>query len=104
MKEIENLDEYGIFPNYAKPDCELYKDDENVVHKVIEIKKNKSKNKEEWAIIENKKIVLLLAGDKLTNKEKALLYTAKGLKAVVDAYKEGNKSFSKIKKVIHDAL
>ena len=105
MKEQEkDFNEWGNFPNYAKPDCELYKDEDDVVHSVIEVKRNKSKNNEEWTILENKKIVLVVPAKKLTNKEKNILYTVNGIKLLINLYKNGNTSFSKIKKGIHDNL
>lgn len=100
MKDVEKeiIDEYGNFHNYGKPDFELYKDEENIIHTVVEVKRNKTKNKEEWIILENKKQVLILKDKSLTNKEKNFLRTLDGIRFLIDYYKKGNNSVSAMKK------
>ena len=102
MNEEKELESYGIYQNYSKPDPDLYHDEDNVVNTLIQVKRNKSKNSEEWLVLKDKNVVLILPSKKFNNKEKIFLRTIDGVNFLINAYKKGNNSFTKIKGTLRD--
>ena len=84
---------------------ELFDDEDNVVHKIIRVRRKKTSSKGEyWEILENDKVVLELKGYRFSNKEKQFLRMPEGIKAIMKLYQEGNYSVSKIKKGIEPEI
>lgn len=82
-----------------KADNELFNEESsNIIHPVINVKRVKpSKNVENWQILVNGKIALLLKGTRFTVPEKDYLKTVDGMKFLISMYKNGKKSVVKIK-------
>ena len=91
--------------NLSKFEYDLYHDDDNKAEKVIRVRRMSLPNKgERWKIFEDNKVVLIIEGTKLTNKEKEFLRTVDGVNFLITQYKGGTKSFSAIKQEIKKAL
>lgn len=76
-----------------------------VISQVISVKRIKrSKNKENWQILLNGKLVLLLKGERFTNQEKEFLRTVEGVKFLLASYKKGLQSVVKIKQELKRLL
>jgi len=85
------------FPSLKQND-DLYDDDKDVIHSVLNIKRVElPHNGEDWEILENGKVVFVLKGVRLTKKEKSILRTADGINLLLKEYKAGNTSVNKIK-------
>lgn len=83
----------------SKYEYDLYHDEDNIVNKVIRVKKFGNSNKgEKWKIFEDQKVVLTLEGVKFTKKEKTYLYSVDGINFLINQYKNGFKSINAIKK------
>jgi hypothetical protein len=81
-----------------KADNELFNEEANKASTVTSAKRVKlPKNGEDWHILENGKIALLMKGTRFTNAEKEFLRTVEGMKFLVAEYKSGSKSVVKIK-------
>lgn len=81
-----------------KAENELYKENSNIQHKLIQVKRKETKkNGEEWFILEDKKIVLQIKGSRFSNEEKIFLRTVDGMKFLMSSYKEGLHSVVKMK-------
>lgn len=103
--EEYSLDENNPFNSSLRIDSELFKDDENVVHTVISVKRlcpSGRRRGENWDIIENGKPTLRLKGDRFTNKEREFLRTTSGVRFVIAGYKEGWRSINKFKQNIRN--
>jgi hypothetical protein len=86
-------------------DNELFHDEDNIPSIVLRAKRVKLPKKgENWQILENNKIVLLLKGTRFSKKEKTFLYSIEGMKFLVEQYKLGNKNVVKIKKAMKEVL
>lgn len=73
--------------------------------KVLNVKRVKlPKNGEDWEIIEDDEIVLVLKGTRFTNTEKTFLRTVEGMKFLMAQYKDGKKSVTKIKEEMKNVL
>ncbi len=82
---------------------ELFDDDDNIIHKLINVKFIRLPNSgEDWEILEDSIVVLTLKGTRLTKREKTILYTSEGLNIVIAEYKSGNKSVAGIKQKLRD--
>lgn len=81
-----------------KVDNELFNDADNVPQKVVNVKRvNLPRGGEDWEILENNKVSLVLKGTRFTNSEKKFLRTVEGMKFLISEYKSGTKSVVKIK-------
>lgn len=81
-----------------KADNELFNEEANKASKVTSAKRVRlPRNGEDWQILENNKVVLLLKGTRFTNPEKKFLRTIDGMKFLVAEYKAGSKSVVKLK-------
>jgi hypothetical protein len=98
-EENVSSDGAGLF----KLDSDLFKDESYIVHKMISVKRtNSAKYGENWDILEDKKVILRLKGDRFSNKEKEFLRTVDGVKFVVNGYKSGWNSINKFKQQIKE--
>lgn len=82
-----------------RADNELFnEEDSSVVHSIINVKRIKlPKNGEDWEILVNGKVVMLMKGTRFTNQEKDFLRSVEGMKFLIAEYKKGKKSVTKIK-------
>jgi hypothetical protein len=59
---------------------------------------------EKWKIFEDNKVMFVVEGTKLTNKEKEFLRTIDGVNFLITQYKQGIKSFNSLKNEIKKKL
>lgn len=91
--------------NLSKFEFDLYDEESNKPHKVVRVKRFSSSNKvEKWKIFEDNKIMFIIDGDKLGNKEKSFLRTVDGINFLLTQYKSGIKSFNSLKNEIKKCL
>lgn len=97
----ENNNKYSLH----KFEHDLHKEEDNIIEKVIRIKRFSAPNKgERWKIFEDNKIVMVIEGDKLSKNEKEFLYSIDGFQWLLLEYKKGIKSFNALKKSIKARL
>lgn len=97
----EEVKDQNIKYNLSKFEYDLYHEEDDVSEKVIRVKRfSLPNNGEKWKIFENNKVMFILEGSKLTNKEKDFLHTIDGVNFLISQYKEGIKSFNALKKEI----
>lgn len=87
-----------------KYDNEFYKDENNIEENNITVHRAKLKKSEDWEILENNKIVLILKGIRFSNKEKEYFRTVDGIKFIMNGYKNGWSSVVKFKNEIKKVL
>lgn len=91
--------------NLSKFDYDLYHEEDDVAEKVIRVKRVSMPNKgEKWKIFEDNKVMFIVEGTKLTNKEKDFLRTVDGVNFLIAQYKAGIKSFNSLKTEIKKKL
>lgn len=91
--------------NLSKFDYDLYKEEDDVAEKVIRVKRVSMPNKgEKWRVLEDNKVVFILEGSKLNNKEKEFLRSADGASWLLAQAKVGIKSFNALKTEIKKKL
>lgn len=84
--------------NLSKFEFDLYHEEDDKVEKVIRVKRVSMPNKgEKWKIFEDNKVMFVLEGTKLTNKEKEFLHTVEGINFLISRYKAGIKSFNSLR-------
>lgn len=82
----------------SKFDYDLFDEEQDVVEKVVRVKRVQLPNKgEKWRITENNKVMFTLEGAKISKKEKEYLRTADGFNFLISQYKEGIKSFNQLR-------
>lgn len=87
--------------NSLRFDNELYKQEEDVPHKMVSIKRVKlPKNGCDWEIYEDKRRVLILKGARFSKAEKEFLESLEGINFLLKGYKQGWKSAMQFKKEI----
>jgi hypothetical protein len=91
--------------NLSKFEFDLYHEEYDVSEKVIRVKRVSLPNKgEKWKIFEDNKVMFVVEGMKLTNKEKEFLRTPDGFNFLIAQYKLGIKSFNSLKSEIKKKL
>ena len=91
--------------NLSKFEYDLYHEEDDKAEKVIRVKRVSMPNKgEKWKIFEDNKVMFVVEGSKLNNKEKDFLRTVDGVNFLIAQYKEGIKSFNSLKKEIKKKL
>lgn len=91
--------------NLSKFEFDLYHEEDDKVEKVIRVKRVSMPNKgEKWKIFEDNKVMFVLEGTKLTNKEKEFLHTVDGVNFLIAQYKAGIKSFNSLKNELKKKL
>ena len=89
----------------SKFEYDLYHEEDDKAEKVIRVKRVSMPNKgEKWKIFEDNKVMFILEGAKLTNKEKDFLRTIDGVNFLITQYKAGIKSFNALKNEIKKKL
>lgn len=88
-----------------KADNDLFHDEKNIAAKVISAKRiRQPKNGEDWAILENNKVVLRMKGARFTVAERTFLRSAAGMTFLISEYKAGVKSVVKFKEKMKNLL
>jgi|SRR3990172_6419492 len=95
-----NIDSKYFSLNVLRIDHELFKDEDNIKQKLINVKRVNLRKGEDWEILEDGKVVLLLKGIRFTKPEKDFLRTLDGMKFLISGYKNGIKSVVKFKQEI----
>lgn len=91
--------------NLSKFEFDLYHEEDDVAEKVIRIKRVSLPNKgEKWKIFEDNKVMFVVEGAKLTNKEKDFLRSVDGMNFLIAQFKKGIKSFNALKTEIKKNL
>jgi len=91
--------------NLSKFEFDLYHEEYDTTEKVIRVKRVSLPNKgEKWKIFEDNKVMFVVEGMKLTNKEKEFLRTPEGFNFLIAQYKLGIKSFNSLKTEIKKKL
>jgi len=86
----ENNNKYTL----NRHDYDLHREENNTVEKVLRVKRFSLPNKEErWKVFEDNKVMYILEGNKLNNKEKDYLRTVEGFNFLLSQYKLGISSF-----------
>lgn len=90
--------------NSLRFDNELYKQEDDVPHKVVSVKRvNLPRDGEDWEIYENKCRVLVLKGVRFSKTEKDFLKSLYGINFLLKGYKQGWKSVAQFKREISKA-
>lgn len=87
-----------------KHDNEFYKEEDNIEQKSITVRRAKLRKGEDWEILENKKVVLILKGIRFSNKEKEYFRSVDGIKFIMDGFKNGWDSVLKFKNEVKKVL
>jgi len=105
MPATEEFKEQNSKYNLSKFEFDLFHEENDVVEKVIRVKRVSLPNKgEKWKIMENTKTVFVVEGSKLNKKEKEFLSTVDGVNFLIAQYKQGIKSFNALKNEIKKKL
>jgi hypothetical protein len=89
----------------SKFEYDLYHEEDDTSEKVIRVKRVSMPNKgEKWKIFEDNKVMFIVEGTKLNNKEKDFLRTVDGVNFLIAQYKQGIKSFNALKTEIKKKL
>ena len=89
----------------SKFEYDLYHEEDDKAEKVIRVKRIAMPNKgEKWKIFEDNKVMFIVEGSKLNNKEKDFLRTIDGVNFLITQYKAGIKSFNALKNEIKKKL
>ncbi len=84
--------------NILRTDHELFKEEDDIKQKVLNVKRIKlPRNGEDWEILENEKVLLTLKGTRFSKPQREFLRTVNGMKFLIDGYKSGIKSVVKFK-------
>jgi hypothetical protein len=106
-------DDFGVgnseVRNFAyhltKAENEFFKEELYKANSVIRIKRKYSKkNGEEWQIMQDGKIALTLKESRFTIAERSFLHTVDGMQFLINSFKSGLFSVSKIKEAIKEIL
>lgn len=101
----EEVKDSNLKYNLSKFEYDLYHEEDDVAEKVIRVKRVSMPNKgEKWKIFEDNKVMFVVEGTKLNNKEKEFLRTIDGVNFLIAQYKQGIKSFNSLKKEIKKKL
>lgn len=94
----------GLKQILNKNDCELFHDEDNVVNKIIRVKRIASSKEEKWKIFCDTKTLFVVEGSKLTEKERSFLRGVSGINFLISQGKMGVKSFNDFRKKLKEAL
>lgn len=105
MAAGEEFKDQNLKYNLSKFEYDLYHEEDDVVEKVIRVKRVSMPNKgEKWKIFEDNKVIFIVEGTKLANKEKEFLRTVDGVNFLISQYKQGIKSLNYLKNEIKKKL
>lgn len=84
--------------NLSNFEYDLYHDEDDVVEKIISVKRmHLPNNGERWKVLENNKVLFIIEGTKLTKKEREYLRSVNGVNFLIQLYKDGINSFNHFK-------
>ena len=87
----------------SKFERDLYYDEDNVVNKIIRVRRfTYPNNGEKWKIFEDNKIRFIVDGEKLTIREKEFLRSVEGINFLIARYKEGLEYITHLKNKIRE--
>ncbi len=105
MSITDEMKEKNTKYTLNKFEYEFHREENNTVEKVIRVKRlSIPNNGERWKIFEDNKIMFILEGSKLNNKEKDYLRTVNGFNFLISQYKQGIKSFNALKNELKKVL
>jgi hypothetical protein len=91
--------------SFGKFEYDLYHEEDDVSLPVVRVKHVSMPNKgERWKIFEDNKVVFVVEGAKLNNKEKDFLRGIDGVNFLIAQHKSGIKSFNSLKTEIKKRL
>lgn len=94
----EEFKEQNLKYTLSKFEYDLYHEDENIVEKIIRVKRiSPSSKNEKWKISENNRIIFTVEGNKLSIRERDFLKTVDGFNFLIAQAKIGIKSLSFLK-------
>lgn len=96
--------EQNIKYNLSKFEYDLYHEEDNVVEKIIRVKRFATNKTEKWKVFEDNKVILTIDGAKLTNKEKEFFRGVDGVNFLILQCKQGIKSFNSLKNELRKKL
>lgn len=95
----EEFKEHNLKYNLSKFEYDLYHEEDDVAEKVLRIKRISLPNKgDRWKVLQDNKVMFVVEGAKLNNKEKDFLKTVEGFSWFLSQAKLGIKSFNAFKK------
>lgn len=101
----EEFKESGSKRTFSKYEHDLYNEESDVAEKVIRVKRITMPNKDEkWKIFEDNKVIFIIEGTRLNNKEKIFLRSIEGFNFLISKFKLGIKSFNFLKTEIKQKL
>lgn len=94
----DEFKDQNIKYNLSKFEYDLYHEEDNKVEKIIRIKRiSVPTGTEKWKIFEDNKVIFVVEGSKLTNKEKEFLRSIDGVNFLISQYKQGIRSINVLK-------
>jgi SMC interacting uncharacterized protein involved in chromosome segregation len=82
----------------SKFDYDLFNEEEDVVEKVVRVKRVSLPNKgERWKILQDNKAVFIIDGSKISKKEREYLRSIDGFNFLITQAKAGIKSLNKLR-------
>lgn len=98
MQMSDEFKDQNFKYNLSKFEYDLYHDEDDIVEKVIRVKRfSLPNNGEKWKIFEDNKAMYIVEGAKLTKKEREFLRSIDGITFLVQQYKSGINSFNHLK-------
>jgi hypothetical protein len=94
----EDLKDQNLKYNLSKFEYDLFHEEDDKIEPIIRVRRVSMPNKEEkWKIMADSKIIFVVEGSKLTNKEKEFLRSVDGVNFLLKQAKAGIKSFNSLK-------
>lgn len=101
----EEVKDTNLKYNMSKFEYDLYHEEDDISEKVIRVKRVSMPNKQEkWKVMTDNKVIFIIEGTKLNNKEKDFLRSVDGVNFLIKQCKSGIKSFNSLKIEIKKAL
>ena len=103
--DYENKESSTLKFSLSKYDYDLYDESKNIEYPFIQVKRISLPNKgENWKILSNNKLICLIEGVNLTQKERDFLKSANGFLFLMNEFKNGEKNelslIAKLKNVL----
>lgn len=93
------------FKHLSKIDHDLFKDEDDILEKVIRVKRVAMPNKgEKWKITSDNKLIFTIESTKISKKEKEYLRTVEGFNFILSQAKVGIKSLNSFRKELKKIL
>lgn len=101
----DDIRSHSFKQNLSKFEYDLYHEEDDIVTRVIRVKRTGTFNKnEKWKISENDKVVFTLEGVKISKKEREFLRGIDGINFLIARAKIGIKSLHKLRGELKKAL